>query len=314
MTQYSTLLTLIIMMTSSMINGQAYNPSNYDDHVTFMKSADLEGMTMSYIDEGQGPVVVLVHGIPTTSWLYRKMVPGLVKKGYRVIVPDMMGAGESLPVNNKGILNFSGQSHCLSLLLDQLKISDCTLVVHDAGGPWSYKLLRQEGHPVSRMVLLNTILYTEGFHPPVRPKEGSMQHRMISWAYGKKWIANMIISSTLKQGVERQKLSREALEGYKKGMSKKGKAQAGQFFGSLRSLDEEVTMARTAMMSQNIPLLAIWGQKDKILRGQEQLPLAMRDLNLPSANVHILAGCGHFIQEEAPEDIVHLIHQFISEK
>ena len=63
----------------------------YDDHLGMMKYAEVQGRKLAYIDEGTGKPIVLMHGIPTSSWMYRKVIPKLVEAGYRVIAPDLMG-------------------------------------------------------------------------------------------------------------------------------------------------------------------------------------------------------------------------------
>jgi len=293
------------------MHSQNYSFTSYDEHAAQLQKAQIENQTMAYLDQGAGPVIILIHGIPTNSWLYRKMINPLVEKGYRVIVPDMMGAGQSSMPTDPKLLNFEAQSCYLHSLLKHLQVKSATLVVHDAGGPWSWNLLAKKDHPIKKVVLLNTILYAEGFNPPIRPKNGGITHRTLRWAYGVKWISKVIISSTLKNGLSRVKLNDEDKEGYFRGMSKVGRPLAGTFFGSLRQINQPIDIGRQALKEQSIPMLAVWGEKDEILIGNKQLPLAMKDMNLDKKNVHILAGCNHFIQEEAPQEIVDYIVDFL---
>lgn len=307
---YWTLLICLLLMPT-LHHAQSYSYNSYSDHASALQTAKVQNMEMAYLDQGEGPAIILVHGIPTNSWLYRKMINPLVEKGHRVIVPDMMGAGQSDKPKESEKLNFEAQASYLYDLLNHLQINEATLVVHDAGGPWSWNLLKLKDHPIQKVVLLNTILYPEGFDPPVRPKEGGLTHKMLRWAYGVNWMSKMIIKSTLKNGLSKVKLDDQAIEGYVKGFADIGKPLAGTFFGSLRNIEQPAQVGQSELKKQNIPMLAIWGEKDKILLASKQLPQAMDELSLKNSNVHILAGCNHFIQEEAPEQIVDYIAAFL---
>lgn len=294
------------------MTGQDYSYNRYEDHISSLKKVSLNEVEMAYLDEGEGHPIVLVHGIPTHSWLYRKMVNPLVRQGFRVIVPDMIGSGESTIPKDTSQLSFKAHSEHLQALCNHLKLNHATLVVHDAGGPWSYHLLNLENHPFDQVVLLNTILYTEGFNPPFRPKKGGLTHRLTTWSYGKKGISRAIIKQTVKQGLDRVKLSKEEIAGYQQGFAAKGKNLASTFFGSLRQMDAICKVGQKALSNQKTPLLVLWGQNDKILVPAKQIPLIREHLNLRPENAVLLAGCNHYIQEEVPDLIVEKITEFVN--
>lgn len=299
-----------LMLTINM-SAQQYQHDTYDNHKVQLKKFEMGDRHMAYLDFGQGKPILLIHGIPTNSWLYRKMVNPLVEAGYRVIVPDMMGAGESSTSLPSEELSFDKQSSYIAQLCTHLKIQHAAMVIHDAGGPWTYNFLHMANCPVDELIFLNTIVYTEGFDPPVFPKKGSFQHRMISWVYGKKGLSKMVIKSTLKNGLDKHKLNKSEKEGYTEAMAKKGGALARNFFGSLRDMDDVTEIGRQAIKNKKLRLLSLWGQNDKILVGNQQVPLMMRDLNLAPENSILLAGCNHFVQEEVPEEICKHIDQFL---
>lgn len=305
------LLFFSLMLSTSMIS-QDYSYDSYEDHVKSLKKATLANIEMAYLDEGEGHPIMLIHGIPTNSWLYRKMVQPLVDKGFRVIVPDMVGCGESSTPKDTSQLSFQAQSGHLQALCNYLNLQNATLVVHDAGGPWSYHLLNTKSQPFDQVVLLNTILYTEGFKPPVCPKKGGLTHRMLTWAYGKNGISKAIIKQTVNQGLDRVKPTKEELSGYQEGFAAKGKYLASTFFGSLRDMDAISQVGRNALKEKNIPLLVLWGQNDKILVADKQVPVIMKDLNVRPEHAVLLAGCNHFVQEEVPGLIVERISDFVN--
>lgn len=93
--------------------------------------ADINGFKMHYVDEGSGETVLCLHGEPTWSYLYRKVVP-ILSPSYRVIAPDYMGFGKSETPQDR---EYTATAHIdnLTALVDKLDLQDITLVVHDWG-------------------------------------------------------------------------------------------------------------------------------------------------------------------------------------
>ena len=115
------------------------------------------GHTMSYLDEGCGPVVVMVHGNPSWSYLYRNVVSGL-QSGYRCIVPDHLGCGFS---DKPQQYPYHLENHIANLeaLLDHLQIKQCVLVVHDWGGAIGMGWAGRHPEQVAGLVVLNTAAF-----------------------------------------------------------------------------------------------------------------------------------------------------------
>ncbi|GJG89143.1 haloalkane dehalogenase [Gemmatimonadetes bacterium T265] len=110
---------------------------------------------LSYVDEGTGPPVVLVHGTPTWSFLYRRLIPRLVAAGHRVIAPDHLGFGLS---GHPADADYRPEAHArrLAALLDALDLRAITLVLHDFGGPIGLAYALDRPARIARLVLLNT--------------------------------------------------------------------------------------------------------------------------------------------------------------
>lgn len=104
------------------------------------------------------------------------MIDGLISDGYRVIAPDMLGFGSS--ANPDGYDIYSAKQHGKRILelMNYLKINTWTHVTHDAGGLWTWELLKQDKKRVAKLILLNTIVYEEGFHPPIKMKKALFLH------------------------------------------------------------------------------------------------------------------------------------------
>ena len=117
-----------------------------------------DGLRMHYLDEGRGEPVLLFHGEPTWSFLYRKAIPRLVAGG-RVLAPDYFGFGRSdKPVEPEW---YSYDSHYASIerFVDELDLRGLTVVVHDWGGPLGLRLAVERPGRVERLVITNTGLY-----------------------------------------------------------------------------------------------------------------------------------------------------------
>jgi len=93
------------------------------------------------------------HGVPTSSWLYRKLIDPLVASGYRVIAPDMLGFGNS--ANPKGYTIYDKKEHARRILglMEHLKINNWHHVMHDAGGLWTWELFKQAPSKISKLTI-----------------------------------------------------------------------------------------------------------------------------------------------------------------
>lgn len=114
------------------------------------------GFRMHYVDEGEGEPVVLVHGFPTWSYLYRNYIPVLAKT-HRVIAPDNMGYGKSEGPEGADY-TFAGHSKNLDALMLDLDLRDITLVLHDIGGPIGGGFAFRHHERIKRIVIQNTVM------------------------------------------------------------------------------------------------------------------------------------------------------------
>ena len=124
---------------------------------------EINGLRYHYLDEGRGNPVVMVHGNPTWSFYFRKLVQGL-SLNYRVIVPDHIGCGLSdKPNENQYDFRLSSRIHDLEFLLDRLGLNEpITLVLHDWGGAIGLGYALRHQDRISRIILMNTA----AFFPP----------------------------------------------------------------------------------------------------------------------------------------------------
>lgn len=278
----------------------------YKDFRDSQKTYQSVDGALKYMDVGSGEVILLLHGVPTSGWLYRKMIDDLAKN-HRVIVPDMLGYGSS--DSPKGYEVYSEDRHAQRLLdlMDFLAISNWTHVMHDAGGLWTWILFRKQPERVKRLVILNTIIYKEGFKPPMRFRKGVIA-QIFMWSYRNGITTDLMLKGLFKSGMTNNNLSKTDIEGYKKPLLE-GKTNGIYYF--FTQTCKLLPDFQQTIQKIDIPVQVIWGQNDAFLKWNPQKKKLMTDLKLITDRVHLL-NAKHFIQEEKPSKIVQLILEFIN--
>jgi len=120
------------------------------------------GLSMSYLDEGEkaAPVFLCLHGQPTWSYLYRRMIPHFLATGGRVVAPDLFGFGRSDKPADEAVYTFDFHRNSLRAFVRVLDLTDITLVVQDWGGLLGLTLPLDEPQRFSRLIVMNTALPT----------------------------------------------------------------------------------------------------------------------------------------------------------
>lgn len=261
---------------------------------------------IKYIDKGSGAVIVLLHGVPTSSWLYRNMIDELAKT-HRVIAPDMLGFGSSDSPKGYNIYSETEHAQRLLALLDHLNIKTWTHVMHDAGGLWTWELFKKAPNRIEKLIVLNTIIYESGFDPPVRFKKGFLA-RTAMWSYRNGITTNMMLKGLFASGMTKNTLNKIDVEGYKKPL-KEGKTKAMYYF--FTQTCNALTNYQSTISKIDIPVAVIWGKNDSFLKWKPQSESIIKDLNITKENIHLLEA-KHFIQEEKPKELTKLILDFLN--
>jgi haloalkane dehalogenase len=121
---------------------------------------EVDGLRLAHIDEGEGDPVVFFHGEPTWSFLWRKVIPPVRDAGYRCLAPDLAGFGRSDKPLDIGWYSYDRHVELAATLLTDLDLRDATAVVHDWGGPIGMRLAVEHPQRISRLVVLDTGLFT----------------------------------------------------------------------------------------------------------------------------------------------------------
>ena len=118
----------------------------------------IDGISIHYIDEGTGPVIWLMHGMPMWSYVYRKIIPLLVDAGYRCVAPDLMGFGLSDKPEAESAHTLQRHVTMMTQLIEQLNLKNITPVGQDWGGPIALRYAIENKHNIRALVILNTFI------------------------------------------------------------------------------------------------------------------------------------------------------------
>lgn len=278
-----------------------------EKHLPFKSCyADIAGYKMHYIDEGSGPVVVMLHGNPTWCFYFRRLVEALKGK-YRVIVPDYIGCG----LSDHPAVSYRATERIeqVSELLEKLGVKKFSLLMHDWGGPIGTGVAVRDPSRIEKLIYLNTTL-TEVEALP-----------LIIKASASRWIGkyltqttNRFLKVTTQWGVTK-KLPREIKAGYFFPYQTKERRRAIwdfvqdiPFDSDHKSYSELLEIASKITTLQSKPVKIIWGLKDPCFhRGM----LAKVSGHFPRASVLEIPDASHLVLEDAPEIVVPAVEDFL---
>jgi haloalkane dehalogenase len=125
---------------------------------------EIDGLRLAHVDEGEGAPVVFFHGEPTWSFLWRKVIPPVRDAGFRCVAPDFVGFGRSDKPTDVAWYSYDRHCELAATLLEDLDLRDATIVVHDWGGPIGLRLAVEHPERVSRIVAMDTGVWTGRQH------------------------------------------------------------------------------------------------------------------------------------------------------
>lgn len=267
---------------------------------------DVDGGRMHYVDEGDGPVVLMVHGTPTWSFLFRRLIRAL-SSDYRVIAPDHIGFGLSAKPEGWSYRPADHQRN-LATLVERLGLEDVTLVVHDFGGPIGLGWAVDHPERVRSLVLFNTWLWS--LHGSAPGRLGSLLGgRLGRWLYRRLNLSPRFLLPMAFH--DRGRLDPAVHRHYMSPFSSPGERQgawvfARELLGSTAWYEDR--LARVGALRDK-PALLLWGMKD-VAFGPDALERWKR--TLPAARSVELADAGHFAMEEAPDATERSLREFLA--
>jgi epoxide hydrolase 4 len=250
-----------------------------------------------YVEDGDGPLVVMLHGFPEFWYSWRKQIPALAAAGYRVIAPDLRGYNDSS--KPRGIDAY--RLPCIVQDIAGLIVQNggsCTLVGHDWGGAAAWLLAMLHPSLVERLVILNSP------HPvPLRRELDRSLRQKVRFAYQLFFqlprLPELVLRVIGKRMLRRMgRFTEEELRTYGEAWRKPDALTSMlHYYRALRRHRREL---RGLIRRIDAPVLLIWGERDPVF-----LPSTIENFGewVPNLRIKRIGGAGHFVQTDAAEEV-----------
>ncbi len=263
---------------------------------------DIDGHRVHYVDEGRGPTLLLLHGNPTWSFAYRDVIRELSSE-FRCVALDYPGFGLSEAADGYG---YRPAEHAgvTARFIESLDLDDVIVMLHDWGGPIGVAAAASARERIRGLVVGNTWAW---------PVNGDLHFEVFSrtmgGAVGRELIRrlNLFVNLTIPAGHRRRRISGHELQHYQRPMATRERRNATAVLpraiiadrGFLESVAADLELLR------DLPSLLLWADGDPAFRDRERR--RWQDL-LPNRIDVTIAGAGHFVQSDAPQDVADAIH------
>ena len=275
---------------------------------TEKKVVEIFGKRMSYLDLGEGDPIVFLHGNPTSSYLWRNIIPHVAKMG-RCIAPDLIGQGDSDKLDNSGPNSYKYLEHRKYLfeLLEQIGVeSDATFVIHDWGSALGFDWAMQNPDSVKGICYMEAIVKPfESWDDWPENARGIFQGFRSESGEDMALEKNLFVEGVLPAAILRD-LEKEEMNEYRRPFSEPGESRRPTLTWPreipIEGFPEDVTEIVTAyaefMSDASFPKLFINAEPGAILQGKQ------RDFCRQWKNqTEITVAGNHFIQEDSPDEI-----------
>ena len=266
---------------------------------------EVDGATIHYLDEGNGPVLLMLHGNPTWSFLYRHLIAGL-KDRFRCIALDYPGFGLSKAPDGYGY-TVAEHSRVVESFVTSLELEGITPVVQDWGGPIGLSVAVRHPERFRAFVIGNTWAW---------PAQGDRRFEVFSKLLGSELVGGFLVKNLdlfhtvfLKGGMRRKKLTPGEMRMYRMPHptpeSRHPVHVMPREILSAQPLLQEIERGISRVADR--PALIVWGNRDPAFRKPE---LLRWQRTFPNHRTVILEGAGHYIQDDAPEEIITAIKEW----
>ncbi|MFV8224435.1 alpha/beta fold hydrolase [Christiangramia aquimixticola] len=279
-------------------------------HEASGKYLDVDGIRTFYLDRGKGETVICIHGVPTSSFLYRKVLKSLEQRGMRGISIDLPGLGLSDRPENFDYDFYNFARH-LKRTLQELNIEKYHLVVHDIGGPIGFALAAENKENILSLTILNTMIDIQHFKKPLvmRPFEkkilGEAELKSITHQTWPVMFSQMGVNSA-------KLIPSEDIKAYVDLLKSEDNGKA--FLKIMRNFNQTESFQKLCFRALNnvpYPIQAVWGEDDPALTF-EHFKRELMELT-DVEEIHLLDS-KHLLQEEVPDEIAEKIYEFSQKK
>lgn len=297
--------------------------------------ATVQGVRLHYLDEGEGPVIWLMHGNTSWSYLYRKMIPVLVAAGYRCFVPDLMGFGLSDNPSDESAYSLKKHVVLMSGLIQQLGFEDIVVVGQDWGGPIALRYAIEHKDNVRALVILNTFIERfpcndkerreqDIITGPLPPgftflfKGGAYSNFLIKyldvfrkfvWMKWRTGNPSKLLGSGFRRPVDPQSMA-NYLSIHDKPSKRAGLATFPKMIPNRADHPNAVYVdqIRQELERWEVPVQVIWSDGDMAWKPDEGARIAQL---VPDGAFYLVRNAGHFLQEDAGEEVARQMVRFL---
>lgn len=266
---------------------------------------DYDGLRLAHLDEGDGAPVVFLHGEPTWSFLWRKVIPPVRDAGFRCIAPDLPGFGRSDKPVEIDWYSYDRHVDAVAPLLDELDLREATVVVHDWGGPIGLRLAVDHPDRIARIVVLDTGLFT------------GHQKMTEAWMAFRNFVERTedLPVGFLVRGACKRDPGDEVIAAYDAPFPNAESKAGARAFPLILPLTPEGPGAQAgqrvleALRGDQRPKLVLWADSDPVIPLETGERFAA---TLGTAVDHVIADAGHFLQEDAGPEIGRLVADWLA--
>jgi haloalkane dehalogenase len=263
-----------------------------------------DGLRLARIDEGDGAPVVFVHGEPTWSFLWRKVMRPVLAAGHRCVAPDLAGFGRSDKPVDLDWYSYDRHAAILATLFDELDLRGATVVVHDWGGPIALRVAVEHAERVDRMVILDTGLFT------------GHQRMTEAWVAFRNFVQRTedLPIGFLVRGACKTDPGDDVIAAYDAPFPNAASKAGTRAFPLMLPTTPEAPGAAAgqrvleALRGDERPKLVLWADSDPVL----PLETGRRFASALGSEVHhVIGDASHFLQEDQGERIGSLIADWL---
>lgn len=283
-------------------------PSSYFDNLPgysfqphYKNVGEDHELNMHYVDYGpsDGPVILMLHGEPSWSYLYRNMINVAAASGFRVIAPDLIGFGKSDKYVSQEAYTYANHLVWLERLIEQLSLNNIHLICQDWGGLLGLRLVAAKPENFAAVVAANTMLPTGEYETP---------QAFYAWQEYSQTTENFDISSIIQRATHKE-IIEEVIAAYNAPFpSEEYKAGARKFpmLVPTKSDDPEALNNKEAWRSlanYTKPFITAFSDQDPVTKGGEKVFQKLIPGCVGQPHVIIKNG-GHFLQEDCPHELI----------
>ena len=276
------------------------DPSWHQTVESHQRNVDVGGYSLNVVDLGAGPPVVMIHGFADSAYCYHKNVQTVLDQGFRVVLPEQPGLGQSDIPPGPYVYSVENQAEAIRTGLDKMGIARFVLVGHSMGGGIALYLAAHYPQRIEKLMVIDGACYEPKRMQLLRLPGVSFIDRVIAG----RWLIRLALKNAFYDG---RKVTEAMVSEYAQPLRKPG------YIEVLAGLSRQYfSAAHTAMQRGyahlDTPPFIVWGRHDTWL--PPELGEKLAD-TAPNASLHLLQDAGHSPHQEQPEAFNNLLAEFL---